>query len=101
MIVELLLFGSLAFILLIPLIGDNPNDVLGEVPDGVRRQPPGASTKRQVFVRDDLPTRRKQIPVGSAIQCDEPACSHAHRSDHATARPIIRKRCRSSGGAIP
>lgn len=28
MIVELLLFGSLAFIVLIPVIGDNPNDIL-------------------------------------------------------------------------
>lgn len=28
MIVELLLFGSLALIVLIPVIGDNPNDVL-------------------------------------------------------------------------
>lgn len=30
MIGGLLLFGSLAFVVLIPLIGDNPNDMLSE-----------------------------------------------------------------------
>ena len=46
MIGELLLFGSLAFVALIPLIGDNPIDVRGEAgaPMTVRPSTPSPAT---------------------------------------------------------
>lgn len=54
MIGELLLFGSLASVVLIPLIGDNPNDVLGEAAERMRRERASLPRERHVLAPDDL-----------------------------------------------
>ena len=104
MIAELLLFSSLAFILLMPLIGDSPNDVLGEAAERMRRQRMGGRpTKHRVLVRDVLFAGRRQLPVGNSIQHNDrvvaltwsrlnPARNRGRQSGNATARGGARKR---------
>lgn len=81
MIVELLLFGSLAFIVLIPVIGDNPNDVLRE------------QRLARVPARSRAPSKR-HVPASQRITGQEEAGLVDHWNQHCDRADVKRGRHR-------
>lgn len=72
MIIELLFFGLVAFIVLIPVISDNPNEVLGEIGDKrLNRQPSKPRSAAIHALAEELPVEKRGARLALSSRCSE------------------------------